>query len=334
MNQKITAAITAVGGYVPADKLTNADLEKIVDTTDEWIKTRTGIEERRILKEPGKATSDMVVPAVQELCRKRGIDPSEIDCLIVGTVTPDMVFPSTANLACHKLGATNAWGFDLAAACSGFLYALTVGTSLIESGRYKKVVVAGSDKMSAIVDYSDRTTCIIFGDGAGAVLLEPSSDDCGVLDSILRSDGGGAPHLHMKAGGSLRPASHETVDNKEHFAYQEGQPVFKAAVKGMADVSFELLERNGLTGNDIAWLVPHQANKRIIDATADRIGLAHDKVMLNIQRFGNTTAATIPLCLWEWESQLKKGDQIVLAAFGGGFTWGATLIKWAYNPKP
>lgn len=334
MNQKITAAITAVGGYVPADKLTNADLEKIVDTTDEWIKTRTGIEERRILKEPGKATSDMVVPAVQELCRKRGIDPSEIDCLIVGTVTPDMVFPSTANLACHKLGATNAWGFDLAAACSGFLYALTVGTSLIESGRYKKVVVAGSDKMSAIVDYSDRTTCIIFGDGAGAVLLEPSSDDCGVLDSILRSDGGGAPHLHMKAGGSLRPASHETVDNKEHFAYQEGQPVFKAAVKGMADVSFELLERNGLTGNDIAWLVPHQANKRIIDATADRIGLAHDKIMLNIQRFGNTTAATIPLCLWEWESQLKKGDQIVLAAFGGGFTWGATLIKWAYNPKP
>jgi len=334
MNQKITAAITAVGGYVPADKLTNADLEKIVDTTDEWIKTRTGIEERRILKEPGKATSDMVVPAVQELCRKRGIDPSEIDCLIVGTVTPDMVFPSTANLACHKLGATNAWGFDLAAACSGFLYALTVGTSLIESGRYKKVVVAGSDKMSAIVDYSDRTTCIIFGDGAGAVLLEPSSDDCGVLDSILRSDGGGAPHLHMKAGGSLRPASHETVDNKEHFAYQEGQPVFKAAVKGMADVSFELLERNGLTGNDIAWLVPHQANKRIIDATADRIGLAHNKVMLNIQRFGNTTAATIPLCLWEWESQLKKGDQIVLAAFGGGFTWGATLIKWAYNPKP
>jgi 3-oxoacyl-[acyl-carrier-protein] synthase-3 len=334
MNQKITAAITAVGGYVPADKLTNADLEKIVDTTDEWIKTRTGIEERRILKEPGKATSDMVVPAVQELCRKRGIDPSEIDCLIVGTVTPDMVFPSTANLACHKLGATNAWGFDLAAACSGFLYALTVGTSLIESGRYKKVVVAGSDKMSAIVDYSDRTTCIIFGDGAGAVLLEPSSDDCGVLDSILRSDGGGAPHLHMKAGGSLRPASHETVDNKEHFAYQEGQPVFKAAVKGMADVSFELLERNGLTGNDIAWLVPHQANKRIIDATADRIGLAHDKVMLNIQRFGNTTAATIPLCLWEWENQLKKGDQIVLAAFGGGFTWGATLIKWAYNPKP
>lgn len=330
MANKITAAITAVGGYVPEDKLTNADLEKIVDTNDEWIRSRTGIEERRILRGEGKATSDMVVPAVQELCRKRGIDPTEIDCLIVGTVTPDMVFPSTANLACHKLGAVNAWGFDVSAACSGFLYSLTIGTSLIESGRYKKVVVVGADKMSAIVDYTDRTTCIIFGDGAGAVLLEPSENELGVQDSILKSDGGGAQHLHMKAGGSLRPASIETVTNREHFAYQEGQPVFKAAVKGMADVSYDLLQRNNMTGDDIAWLVPHQANKRIIDATADRIGLPHEKVMLNIHRFGNTTAATIPLCLWEWESRLKKGDNIVLAAFGGGFTWGATLIKWAY----
>lgn len=331
MTNKITAAITAVGGYVPEDRLTNADLEKMVDTTDEWIRTRTGVEERRILKGEGKATSDMVVPAVQELCRKRGIEPSEIECLIVGTVTPDMVFPSTANLACHKLGAVNAWGFDLAAACSGFLYSLSVGAALIESGRYKKVVVVGADKMSSIIDYTDRATCIIFGDGAGAVLLEPSTDpESGIIDSILRSDGGGAPHLHMKAGGSLNPASHETVDKKMHYAYQEGQPVFKAAVKGMADVSYELLERNNLTGDDIAWLVPHQANKRIIDATADRIGLSHDKVMLNIQRFGNTTAATIPLCLWEWESQLKKGDNLVLAAFGGGFTWGAIWVKWAY----
>lgn len=331
MTNKITAAITAVGGYVPEDRLTNADLEKMVDTTDEWIRTRTGVEERRILKGEGKATSDMVVPAVQELCRKRGIEPSEIDCLIVGTVTPDMIFPSTANLVCHKLGAVNAWGFDLAAACSGFLYSLSVGAALIESGRYKKVVVVGADKMSSIIDYTDRATCIIFGDGAGAVLLEPSTDpELGIIDSILRSDGGGAPHLHMKAGGSLNPASHETVDKKMHYAYQEGQPVFKAAVKGMADVSYELLERNNLTGDDIAWLVPHQANKRIIDATAERIGLSHDKVMLNIQRFGNTTAATIPLCLWEWESQLKKGDNLVLAAFGGGFTWGAIWVKWAY----
>lgn len=330
MSQKITAAITAVGGYVPEDKLTNFDLEKMVDTNDEWIRARTGIEERRIQKGEGLATSDMVVPAVRQLCEKRGIDPLEIDAMVVGTVTPDMLFPSTANLVCHKIGAKNAWGFDLLAACSGFLYALTTGAMMIESGRYKKVVVVGADKMSSIIDYSDRATCIIFGDGAGAVLLEPSTDGSGVLDSILRSDGAGCPHLHMKAGGSLRPASYETVANKEHFAYQEGQAVFKHAVKGMADVSAELLERNKLTGDDIAWLVPHQANKRIIDATADRMGLSHEKVMLNIQRYGNTTAATIPLCLWEWESQLKKGDNLVLAAFGGGFTWGATWIKWAY----
>lgn len=331
MSSKITAAITAVGGYVPEEKLTNFDLEKIVDTNDEWIRTRTGISERRILRGAGKGTSDMVVPAVQELCRKRGIDPLEIDAMIVGTVTPDMMFPSTANLACHKLGAKNAWGFDLLAACSGFLYSLTTGVTLIESGRYKKVVVVGADKMSSIVDYSDRATCILFGDGAGAVLLEPNTEGYGIQDSILRSDGAGAPYLNMKAGGSVRPASAETVAAREHFAYQEGQPVFKYAVKGMADVSAELLERNNMTGADIAWLVPHQANKRIIDATADRIGLSYDKVMMNIERYGNTTAATIPLCLWDWEKQLNKGDYLVLAAFGGGFTWGATLVKWAYG---
>jgi 3-oxoacyl-[acyl-carrier-protein] synthase-3 len=333
MNTKIHAAITAVGGYVPPDKLTNQDLEKMVETNDEWIRTRTGITERRILKEPGKATSDMIVPAVQELCKKRGIDPTEIDCLIVGTVTPDMVFPSTANLVCHKLGATNAWGYDLSAACSGFLFALAQGTALIESGRYKKVVVCGADKMSAIVDYTDRATCIIFGDGAGAVLLEPTAAQLGVMDSILRTDGSGGQYLHMKAGGSLKPASAETVANREHFAYQEGQAVFKFAVKGMADVSAELMEKNNLKAEDISWLVPHQANLRIIDATANRMGLGTEKVMINIERFGNTTAATIPLCLWEWENQLKKGDNIILAAFGGGFTWGAIWVKWAYDTK-
>ncbi len=330
MDKKITAAITAVGGYVPEDKLTNFDLEKMVDTTDEWIRTRTGIEERRILKGEGKATSDMAVPAVLQLCEKRGISPEEIDCIICATVTPDMVFPATANLIGAKIGAKHAFSFDISAACSGFLYALTLGASFIESRRYKKVVVVGADKMSAIVDYSDRTTCIIFGDGAGAVLLEPNHEGYGVLDSILRSDGSGVQHLHMKAGGSLRPPSHETVNNKEHYIYQEGQAVFKFAVKGMADVSAELLERNGLTGDDIAWLVPHQANKRIIDATAHRMGLPEHKVMLNIHRYGNTTAATIPLCLWDWKHDLNKGDNIVLAAFGGGFTWGATLVKWAY----
>jgi 3-oxoacyl-[acyl-carrier-protein] synthase-3 len=330
MIKKIHAAITAVGGYVPEDRLTNFDLEKMVETNDEWIRTRTGVSERRILKGEGLATSDMVVPAVKQLCEKRGIRPDEIDCLIVGTVTPDMVFPATANIACDKLGAKNAWSFDVSAACSGFLYTLTLGATLIESGRYKKVVVCGADKMSAIVDYSDRATCILFGDGAGAVLLEPNHDGFGVLDSILRSDGSGSQYLHMKAGGSLKPPSVETVMAKEHFVYQEGQAVFKFAVKGMADVSAELLERNNLTGDDIAWLVPHQANLRIIDATANRMGLSKEKVMINIQNYGNTTAATIPLCLWEWRNQINKGDNIVLAAFGGGFTWGATLVKWAY----
>ncbi|HTD93471.1 MAG TPA: beta-ketoacyl-ACP synthase III [Chitinophagaceae bacterium] len=331
MINKISASITGVGGYVPPDKLTNADLEKMVDTTDEWIRTRTGVEERRILKGEGMGISEMIVPAVRQLCEKRGIDPMEIDCLIVATVTPDMVFPATANIVCDKIGAKNAWGFDVSAACSGFLYTLTLGATLIESGRYKKVVVVGSDKMSAIVDYTDRTTCIIFGDGAGAVLLEPSEEGYGIQDSLLRSDGSGCHYLRMKAGGSAYPATIETVTNREHFAYQEGQAVFKFAVKGMADISAELLERNNLTGNDIAWLVPHQANLRIIDATANRIGLPREKVMINIQKYGNTTAATIPLCLWEWEQRLKKDDLIVLAAFGGGFTWGATLVKWAYN---
>lgn len=330
MSVKISAAITAVGGFVPEDKLTNFDLEKMVDTTDEWIRTRTGVVERRILKGEGRGTSEMVVPAVRDLCKRRGIDPLEIDCLIVATVTPDMVFPATANIACDKLGAKNAWGYDVSAACSGFLYALTQGAALIESGRYKKVVVAGADKMSAIVDYTDRTTCVIFGDGAGAVLLEPNTEGFGVLDSLLKSDGSGCQYLRMKAGGSAYPPSAETVANKEHYVYQEGQAVFKFAVKGMADVSAELLERNQLTGDDISWLVPHQANLRIIDATANRIGLPKEKVMINIQKYGNTTAATIPLCLWEWQDQLKKGELLVLAAFGGGFTWGATLVKWAY----
>ncbi len=327
---KIRAAITAVGGYVPETKLTNFDLEKMVDTNDEWIRSRTGISERRILKEAGKGSSDMAVPAVLEILRKKNIDATEIDCLICATVTPDMVFPATANIICDKIGAANAWGYDMSAACSGFLFALTTGAMYIESGRYKKVVVVGVDKMSAIVDYTDRATCIIFGDGAGAVLLESSTDETGILDSILRTDGSGRQYLHMKAGGSVKPASVESVLAKEHYTYQEGQPVFKFAVKGMADVSVELMERNHLTGDDIAWLVPHQANLRIIDATTERMGLSKEKVMINIQKYGNTTAATIPLCLWEWEKQLNKGDNIVLAAFGGGFTWGATWVKWAY----
>jgi 3-oxoacyl-[acyl-carrier-protein] synthase-3 len=274
----------------------------------------------------------MAVHAVEELLKKRNISPLEIDCIICATVTPDMVFPATANLLCDKIGAKNAWGFDLAAACSGFLFALTTGTMFIESGRYSKVIVVGVDKMSAIVDYTDRATCILFGDGAGAVLLEPTEEPgIGIKDSVLKTDGSGREYLNMKAGGSLKPASIETVLAKEHYAFQDGQPVFKFAVKGMADVSAELLERNGLTGDDIQWLVPHQANLRIIDATANRMGLPKEKVMINIQKYGNTTAATIPLCLWDWEKQLKKGDNLVFAAFGGGFTWGATWVTWAYD---
>jgi 3-oxoacyl-[acyl-carrier-protein] synthase-3 len=330
MAQKLKAAITSVGGYVPETKLTNFDLEKLVDTNDEWIRTRTGISERRILREPGKASSDMAVKAIEEILRKKNLDPLEIDCIICATVTPDMVFPATANIIGDKIGAKNAFGFDLGAACSGFLFALTTGASFVETGRYKKVIVVGVDKMSSIIDYTDRATCIIFGDGAGAVLLEPSADEDGYQDAILKSDGIGREYLHIKAGGSLKPASIETVMAKEHYAFQDGQPVFKFAVKGMADVSAELMEKHKLTADDIAWLVPHQANLRIIDATADRVGLPKEKVMINIQKYGNTTAATIPLCLWDWESQLKKGDNLILAAFGGGFTWGAAWIKWAY----
>ena len=333
MNKKISAAITAIGGYVPDYKLTNAELETMVDTNDEWIKTRTGVEERRILKGENKGISEMAIPAVKELCQKRNLDAAEIDCIICCTVTPDMTFPATANIISHKVGAVNAFGFDLSAACSGFLFGVTTGACLIESGRYKKVIVVGTDKMSGIVDYSDRKTCVLFGDAAAAILLEPDENGYGIQDSLLKTDGSGVEYLKMVAGGSVKPASIETVMAKEHYIFQEGPAVFKFAVKGMADVSYELLERNNLTGNDIAWLVPHQANKRIIDATASRMGLSMDKVMLNIQRYGNTTSATIPLCLWEWEKKLKKDDLIVLAAFGGGFTWGATLIRWAYNTK-
>ena len=330
---KITAAITALEGYVPDYVLTNKELEKMVDTNDEWIQSRTGIVERRILKGEGLGTSDMCVKAVEGLCKKRGISPEEIDLMIIGTVTPDFVFPATANVVCDKVGATNAWGYDLSAACSGFIFGLTTGAQFIETGKYKKVVVVGADKMSSIIDYEDRATCIIFGDGCGAVLLEPNEEGLGVVDSILKSDGAGRHYLHQKAGGSVKPASHQTVDAKEHFVFQDGQPVFKAAVKGMADISAEIMEKNNLTSDDVAWLVPHQANKRIIDATAKRMGLSDDKVMLNIQRYGNTTAGTIPLCLWDYEKQLKKGDNIIISAFGGGFTWGAIYLKWAYDTE-
>lgn len=328
---KIHAAITAVQGYVPEYVLTNEELEQMVDTNSEWILSRTGIRERRILKGKDQGTSVMAIEAVSKLIDKKNINPADIDLLICATVTPDMVFPATANLITDAVGAVNAFGYDLNAACSGFLYALSTGAAFIESGKYKKVIVVGADKMSSIVDYTDRATCIIFGDGAGAVLLEPSQTDEGVMDYLLHSDGSGAPYLHQKAGGSRRPASHQTVDAREHFVYQEGQAVFKFAVNNMADVSARIMERNGLTADQVAFLVPHQANKRIIDATAHRMGLTDDKVMLNIDRYGNTTSGTIPLCLWEYESRLKKGDNIILSAFGGGFTWGAIYIKWAYN---
>jgi 3-oxoacyl-[acyl-carrier-protein] synthase-3 len=330
---KINAAITAVGGYVPDYVLTNKELETMVETNDEWIKSRTGIEERRILKGEGKGSSDLGAPAVQDLLKKRGISAEEIDLLICCTATPDMLFPATANIICDKIGAKNAWSFDLLAACSGFIYGLTTGSKFIESGAYKKVVVVGADKMSSIVDYTDRKTCVLFGDGSGAVLLEPDTDGYGIMDSILHTDGSGREYLRLKAGGSLKPASEETVKAKEHYIYQEGKTVFKFAVVNMAEVSYEIMQRNHLTKDDIAWLVPHQANKRIIDATAERMGLPMEKVMINIQRYGNTTCATIPLCLWEWQNQLKKGDNLILSAFGGGFTWGAIWVKWAYDGK-
>lgn len=327
----IRAAITAVGGYVPDFVMTNDELAKFVDTNDEWITSRTGIKERRILKEPGKATSDMMVFAVEELLKKRGIGAEEIDLLICGTITGDMVFPSAANIICDKVGAKNAWGFDLAAACSGFIYALATGSQFIETGKYKKVVVIGVDKMSAILNYEDRATCVIFGDGGGAVLLEPTEEDYGVKDFILKSDGAGRNYLHQKAGGSLMPPTHETIEQKLHYVYQEGQAVFKHAVVSMAEVSAEIMEKNHLKPEDIAWLLPHQANKRICEATANRMGLSLDKMLMNIERYGNTTAGTIPLLLWDYEKLLKKGDNLIISAFGGGFTWGAIWVKWAYD---
>lgn len=325
------AAITGVGGYVPEDVLTNADLEKLVDTSDEWITTRTGIRERRILKKPGMATSDMGVEAVKLILEKTGIRPEELDMLICATVTPDTTFPDTANTILHKIGASNAFGYDINAACSGFLYAITTGAKFIESGMYKKVIVVGADMMSSIVDYSDRATCIIFGDGAGAVLLEPITDGTGLMDAVLKADGGGREFLHMKAGGSLKPATAETVANREHFVFQDGKPVFKAAVNGMVSTCNEVLDRNNMTIDDVTWLVPHQANMRIISAVGDTLGIPQERVMVNIERYGNTTAGTLPLCLWDYESRLKKGDNLLLTAFGGGFTWGAVYIKWHYN---
>ncbi len=327
---KIKAAITAVGGYVPEFVMTNDELAKIVDTNDEWITSRTGIKERRVQKEEGKATSDMGAEAVKEILKKKNLDPAEIDLIIVATVTPDMPFPSTANLVSDKVGAINAFSFDVSAACSGFLYALVTGQKFVESGTHKKVIVVGADKMSSIIDYEDRTTCIIFGDGAGAALLEATEDGNGIQDAILKSDGSGKQYLNIKAGGSLNPPSLETIKNKMHFVYQEGKQVFKFAVTNMAAVSHDIMVRNNLTGDDVDWLVPHQANLRIISATADRMGLPMEKVMINIQKYGNTTAGTLPLCLWEWEKQLKKGDNLILAAFGGGFTWGSVYLKWAY----
>ncbi len=324
------AAITAVGHFLPETKLTNFDLEQMVDTNDEWIRSRTGIRERRILREPGKATSHMCARAAQELLDQRGIDAGELDLIIVATVTPDMLFPATACLVQQEIGAQRAWGFDLSAACCGFLFALSTGAQFVEAGTHRKVLVIGSDMMSSIMDYTDRTSCIIFGDGAGAVLLEPS-DDYGIVDFVHKVDGSGAAYLRMDGGGSLHPATHDTVDQRLHYLVQEGRQVFKFAVRGMADVSAEVMERNGLAGGDVKYLVPHQANLRIIDATASRMGIGREQVMINIDRYGNTTSGTIPLCLYDWEAELRPGDNVVLAAFGGGFTWGATYLRWAYD---
>tara|TARA_B100000579_G_scaffold437326_1_gene466204 strand:- start:4288 stop:5277 length:990 start_codon:yes stop_codon:yes gene_type:complete len=327
MSLKKHIKISAVAGWVPNDILTNYDLSKIVNTSDEWITTRTGIKERRILKDPKLATSDMAAGAIDKLLSKTGLNPTEIDLIICATVTPDMLFPSTACLIADKIGASSAFGFDLSAACSGFLFALDCGAKYIESGMYSKVVVVGADKMSSIIDYSDRQTCVLFGDGAGAVLLEPSSQP-GIIDSVLKIDGSGGDYLKMIAGGSLNPASLETVKQKQHYAYQDGKTVFKFAVTKMADVSEHIMQRNNLSGDDVDWLVPHQANLRIIDATAKRMQIEPSKVMINIQKYGNTTAATIPLCLADWEQKLKSGDNLILASFGGGFTWGAVYLIW------
>jgi 3-oxoacyl-[acyl-carrier-protein] synthase-3 len=326
------AIITGVQGWVPETRLTNKDLEKMVDTNDEWIRTRTGIEERRILKKEGWANSDMIVEAMKGLMTKTGLKPEEIDLMIVGTVTEDYRFPDTANVVLNKIGAKNAFGYDIHAACSGFLYALSTGASFIESGKYKKVVVVGADMMSSIIDYEDRATCIIFGDGAGAVLLEPSEDDIvGIQDAILKADGAGGEFLHMKGGGSKNGTSHQTVDQKMHYVYQEGRSVFKSAIQGMSDTITQVMKRNHLTHDDVDWLIPHQANMRIIQSVASAVDFPMEKVVVNIQKYGNTTAGTIPLCMWEWESKFKKGDTILLTAFGGGFTWGTIYLKWAYD---
>lgn len=327
--KKITAAITGVQGYVPDYVMTNDELSTLVDTSDEWILSRTGIKERRVMKEG--ASSDMAAAAVAQLLEKKGIDPLDIELVICATVTPDFPFPSTANVICDKVGMKNAWGYDCIAACSGFIYALSTGAQFIETGRHKKVIVIGVDKMTSILDYEDRTTCVIFGDGAGAVLLEPNEEGLGVLDFILKSDGSGRQYLIQPGGGSVNPPTHQTVDDRMHFVKQEGKAVFKFAVTNMAEVSAEIMEKNNLSSDDVDWLVPHQANLRIIDATANRMGLPKEKVMINIEKYGNTTAGTLPLCLWDYESQLKKGDTLILSAFGGGFTWGAVYLKWAYN---
>lgn len=330
---KITAAITGVGGYVPEYVLTNNELSRMVDTSDEWIMTRIGIKERRILQGEGLGTSDMAAKAVQQLLKKTNTSPEEIDMLICGIVTPDMQFPATANIISDKVGIKNAFGYDLNAGCSSFLYALVTASKFIETGSNKKIIVVGADKMSSITDYTDRSTCPIFGDGAGAVLLEPNVDGEGLIDASMHVDGSGRKYLHQVAGGSCYPASTETVANRKHYIFQDGQPVFKAAVSNMADTAVAMMEKHGLTPETLAWLVPHQANMRIIEATAKRMGLPRERVMINIERYGNTTSATLPLCLWEWESQLKKGDNIIFATFGAGFTWGAAYLKWAYNGK-
>lgn len=330
---KIRAVITGIHAWVPEYRLTNSELSRMVDTSDEWIMQRVGIKERRILKGEGLGTSDIAEHAVRGLLEKTNTSPDEVDLLICATITPDMAFPATANIISDKVGIKNAFSFDLGAACSGFLFALQTASAYIFTGKFKKVVVVGADKMSSITDYTDRTTCPLFGDAAGAVLLEPTREDYGIMDYILHTDGSGRKYLHMKAGGSAKPASHETVDAREHFVYQEGQSVFKFAVVNMADVAAEIMVKNRLKPEDIAWLVPHQANLRIIDATGRRMGLPPEKVMVNIENYGNTTAATIPLCLWEYEKKLKKGDKIILAAFGGGFTWGSVYLKWGYDPE-
>jgi 3-oxoacyl-[acyl-carrier-protein] synthase-3 len=329
----IRAAITGVGGYVPDYVLDNFELSKMVDTSDEWIMQRIGIKERRVLKEKGKATSYMGAKAIKELLKKTGTDPHDIQLLICATITADMHFPATANLISDKVGLVNAFSYDLSAACSGFLFGLETGRRFIESGGYNKIIVLGADMMSAITNYSDRTTCPLFGDGAAAVLLEPAQDGDGIIDSILAADGSGSKHLHMTAGGSLHPPTHETIDAGQHYVYQEGQAVFKFAVSKMADISVEIMQRNNLTHDDIKYLVPHQANMRIIEATARRMEINRDQVIINIEKFGNTTAATIPLCLWEYEKKLKKGDNLILTSFGAGFTWGSIYVKWAYDPK-